>query len=149
VGRVTVALESLVGKHKLSGVDRLIDEDLAAQLGPANAFRFVLDGKTYIAVEDPEDGWRSAMKELYISDDPVTNQFSPIEVEATLVVGRRLQDWLGRDMGNEHQILQLRDVMTGKLILEVGTVDVNDWYPQFVAWFDPTGMYVNDDARVA
>jgi len=96
VGRVTVALESLVGKHKLSGVDRLIDEDLAAQLGPANAFRFVLDGKTYIAVEDPEDGWRSAMKELYISDDPVTNQFSPIEVEATLVVGRRLQDWLGR-----------------------------------------------------
>jgi len=115
MGRVMVDLASLVGRHELSGVDRLLDGELEYRLGPTDAFRFVLDGKTYTAVEDPEDGWCSAMKELYISDDPVTNQFSPI-----------LQDWLGRDMGDEHQILQLRDVMTGKLILEVGTVDVND-----------------------
>jgi len=147
MGRVMVDLASLVGRHELSGVDRLLDGELEYRLGPTDAFRFVLDGKTYTAVEDPEDGWCSAMKELYISDDPVTNQFSPIEVEATLVVGRRLQDWLGRDMGDEHQILQLRDVMTGKLL--------GGWhggcerlYPQFVAWFDPTGMYVNDDARI-
>jgi len=139
-----------VGKHKLSGVDRLFDyRNLDLRFGPTDVFRFVLDGKTYTAVEDPEDGWRSALQELYISDDPVANQFPPIEVVATLETGRRLRDWLGRDIGNEHELLQLHDARNGKLIMEVGTIYVNDYYPEFVAWFDPTGMYVNDDARIA
>lgn len=51
----------------------------------ANTIRFRLDGNVYVAVEDPNDGYRSSMEHLFIDDtgkSPMKNVFSPIEVRA-------------------------------------------------------------------
>lgn len=58
-----VPFESLVGIHKLDAVDRASEprEDEWSGIGSAQCLRFRLDGKVYVALEDPEDGYRSSM----------------------------------------------------------------------------------------
>ena len=44
---------------------------------------------------------------------------------------------------DEDDILELVDVKTEKVVLRVGTANCNDYYPYFVAEFDPTAMAAN------
>lgn len=124
-------LKDLVGKHLLSGVDMgtggLLDEDVEY----SNYIKFILDKVTYIAIEDPSDGYRSCMKEIRISPSSVTNTFTPIEVLGVLP-----------ELSNE-DILKLYDTQNGKLIIEVGTNNMDDYYPLFVGNFNPENMSIN------
>lgn len=43
-------------------------------------------------------------------------------------------------------VLELLDVANGKLILEVGTSNVDDYYPGFVATWTPENMAVNSES---
>jgi hypothetical protein len=59
-----IELENLIGEHLLSGVDNIqVDET-----EPIDAILFILDGVTYMAIEDPDDGYRSMLAELKIVD---------------------------------------------------------------------------------
>jgi hypothetical protein len=121
-----VTLEDLAGKHILDGVDRLPSERMRL---PANIFSFRIDGKVYTAVEDPEDGYRSSMGELYVSDDDkISNSFAPCEVFGCLA---------GRD------ILELIDCETWKVVLRVGTDWYDEYYPTFVDEWYPQNMAAN------
>jgi hypothetical protein len=75
-------LKDLVGEHELSGVDTTTEK--VKQYGyyyeDCEVVRFVIDGKTYKAVEDPCDGYRSYLKELEVTDEKVTNNFPPQKV---------------------------------------------------------------------
>lgn len=132
--RKAVELQSLVGRHTLCGVDQGIrlgnlvsfDRDV-----DSDTLRFNLDGRVYLAVEDPEDGYRSCMDELYIVDEEVVNSFPPCPV-------------LARMEGDE-DILELIDTGTGKTVLRVGTDSSDGYYPFFVAEFHPENMMVNQE----
>ena len=50
-----ITLESLCGIHTLSAVEYGHSDD-----GQSELFYFTLDGITYCAEEDPDDGYRSA-----------------------------------------------------------------------------------------
>ena len=134
-----VSLDDLVGEHILDGVDTYIEnvKNYIDDLVDASVIRFRLDGVVYIAFEDPEDGYRSSMKELIVSpSSEITNVFPANRV----VAKKKANDSYGTD-----DTLELIDVVTGKVVLEVGTDNSDDYYPSFVSSFHPENMEVNRD----
>lgn len=119
-------LKDLIGEHVLTGADTD-----STNHGDSNAIRFVLDGKTYIAIEDPEDGYRSCMGELIESQDKIPNLFKEQKVIGTMREGS------GCD------ILDFIDCVTGKIVISIGTDNTEDYYPWFVGEFHPENMAVN------
>jgi hypothetical protein len=128
---MSVELDDLIGEHALTGVDfenvkgGYWDDD-------ANQIRFVLDGKIYVATENPEDGYRSALGTLEIvTEPPVKNTFP-----ATKVTARK-------GGGYDDDILELV-AENGEVVLRVGTADTSDYYPYFVGTFDPKKLPANE-----
>lgn len=129
----TLTLEDLVGGHTLSGVDFDTTEikTWSEEFQKAQCIRFVLGGKTYVAVEDPDDGYRSTMEEIRLSEKPCLKTFPGVKV-----VGRMK----GSDGCGRNNTLQLVHAKTGKVILEVGTDNVDDYYPWYVATFNEENL---------
>ena len=128
-------LIDLVGEHLLSGVDFSTEsiETWDHHFENCQVINFVLDGITYIASEDPDDGYRSSMREIVVSDYVVSNRFPAIRVMGKM-----------RDPGAyENDVIELYDIKNGKLVLAVGTGDTNDYYPYWVAEFIPENMSIN------
>jgi hypothetical protein len=121
----TVRLEDLVGEHVLDGVDYSVEG-----FGLANALRFRLDGVVYVAIEDEQDGYRSMLDRIIVEADAVVKNTFP----ATRVLA-----CLSADDG----LLDLLDVVTQKVVLQVGTDHSEDYYPRFVASFMPEHLAVN------
>ena len=128
---IEVTLESMIGHHKLSGVDFGKVEFMNAfdRMEDANAISFVLDEKTYTAVEDPDDGYRSSMDRLFQTDAKLKNTFKPIDVLAV----------------NHEELLNFFDINNGKLVLSIGTNYDDTYYPVFVAEFIPENMSINEN----
>ena len=94
------------------------------------------DGVVYTAVEDPSDGYRSSMEKLFVSpNDDVRNVFPPCRVLARKKPDDR---W-----GGKNDTLELIDIATGKVVMEVGTDNSDDYYPSFVSAFWPENMASN------
>jgi len=129
-----MGIEELIGRHILTGVD-MDAEDIKEEYGDryesCNVCRFTLDSVTYAAIEDPDDGYRSSMRELVVSPSPTKNEFPPCAVLACL-----------RNKRNE-DILDLIDEVTGKVVLSVGTDNTDDYYPCFVSEYTPENMACN------
>lgn len=133
-----IDFEELIGLHDLDAVDFSNEKVLrwGSEYEDAQVCRFRLDGNVYVAIEDPEDGYRSSMKQLFIQDEAtMTNAFPPIYVMAR----HRTK---GRYSG-EDDVLELVDTVTGNVVLEVGTDNIDDYYPGFVASFHPENMATN------
>lgn len=131
-------LSDLVGEHVLDAVDE--SNELVNTYGDyfehANVIRFRLDGICYTATEDPNDGYRSSMNEIFVSDGKdMKNVFPPVHV-----VGRHRTE---AEYGGVDDVLELIDVEDGEVILEVGTSNTDDYYPSFVACFRPGKMNIN------
>lgn len=132
-------LKDLCGEHLLSGVDR---ENKRVKLEWGNDFEdcqtisFVLDGVTYSAVEDPDDGYRSHRRELLTTNEPVKHTFEPCRV-----VGRMRRT----SRHEKNDVLELIDVSTGKTVLSVGTANTDD-YTYFVAEWSPENLTHNSNA---
>ena len=131
-----IELKSLCGGHVLTGVDRLpIKGEEIRGCEDSQVLNFTLDGKTYTACEDPQDGYRSRMKYLRVSESPTVNTFPPVKV-----VGNMRK---GSDYYSENDVLELRDFYTGDVVLAVGTANIDDYYPYWVGEFSPEKMSVN------
>jgi hypothetical protein len=135
-------LEDLVGLKWLSGVEYDHWET------DRSAIYFTLNDITYVAMEDDNDGYRSAMEEIKLADNVIDeisdkvirsapkqlqNRFKPVQVLCVM----RLY---GRD---GCYILDCYDVITGKLVLSIGTDNTDDYYPSFVSDFYPENMVIN------
>lgn len=129
-------LKDLVGKHDLSGVD-MDTKTIKGWLDKyerCQVINFVLDGKTYTAIEDPDDGFRSRMREIAESNIPITNTFPCQKVLA------RMRD---NDEGEVNDILELIDMQTSEIVLAVGTENTYGYYPCFISEFIPENMGIN------
>jgi len=103
----------------------------------ARCIRFRLDGVVYIAVEDPEDGYLSCLNEILIGDK-ITNQFKKCPVRGK---------WIDKnEYGSDCDIIQFIDDLTNKVVLEIGTDHAYNYYPSFVANFNPENMSINKKA---
>lgn len=121
-GVIYVELQDLVGKHELSGVEYTQD-------GEASGISFTLNGLTIAATEDPEDGYRSSLKDLKVEFKDLKNSFAPIEVT-------------GHMNRNDSCISFKRG---GRTILEVGTDYFDKWYPVFVSFWGPHNIKKGPD----
>lgn len=133
-------LTDLVGKHKLSGVDMLnesIESTWGGRFEDCQVVRFILDGVTYSAIEDPNDGYRSSMEEIRIDSGVVTNTFPEQEV---------LCVYVDKDCHEgDTDILEVRNINTGETILRIGTENTDDYYPSFACEWNPENMDINKD----
>ena len=133
----TVDFEELLGEHELSGCDfdsTNLSEKHGYRMSDSQVMRFRLDGKVYVAVEDPEDGYRSCMDSLLRTEDEIKNTFPPCAV-----IGRRRKN-------TEYEIMdavELVNALTLKVVLVVGTGNSEDYYPYFLAEFNPEELTCN------
>lgn len=133
---MSVKLEDLCGEHLLSGVDfpqREVERFGVTET--VSACRFRLDGVTYVALEDPSDGYRSSMAELITEEELTSNEWPPVRVVCSMAPDG--------EYGQQNDTLEIRDCVTGKTILRVGTDNSDDYYPWWVAEFDPTALAHN------
>ncbi len=131
-------LSDLVGAHQLSGVE--IGQVPIANIwsdDPECGFvKFTLDGVHYIAVEDPDDGYRSRCRELVVSDEAPRYSFPPQEMRCYM------KDY--NEYGERADVLVMQDTTTGEIVLEVGTENYDDYYPCCHFEYHPEGMACND-----
>lgn len=134
-----VELDSLVGEHTLDAVDLSTKsvKQYGTRFEDCEVIRFRLNGVAYTAIENPEDGYRSSMDSLFVSDEPMQNVFPPIRVIARKKENERY---------SINDTLQLVDAVTGLVVVEVGTDNTDDYYPCFVSYFSPQNMVTNEAA---
>lgn len=135
----TVEFYELCGEHLLDAVDTSNEQvkTWGDEFENCEVLRFRLDGKVYTATEDPSDGYRSSMRTFEVSESPMKNTFEPIRVLAR----HRTEG----SYGCSDDVLELLDIKTARVILEVGTHNTHDYYPSFVASFNPGNMSINSD----
>jgi hypothetical protein len=135
-----VDMQSLVGKHLLSGVDEseLSVEQYSGHFENCQCINFILDGITYTAIENPEDGYRSCLDNILITETKVTNKFAPVEVLVSYL-DKQKNEYYSEDC----DLLEFVDTKNGKLVLQIGTGNTNDYYPYFVASWTPENLSVN------
>jgi hypothetical protein len=132
----TVDIKTLAGLHTLSGVETgfMDDEKEYEGMVSCNYISFILDGKKYTAVEDPEDGYRSCMDKLIAGKGKVKTTFPDTQV---LVVSAK------DGYTTSASLLWFYAVGSAKIVLEIGTDHSDDYYPRFVAAFHPENLPVN------
>lgn len=143
-------LKDLVGNHILDAVD-FSNEQIKTwsdEFEDCEVIRFRLDGKVYAATEDPSDGYRSSMRDIaLLGDVKMQNVFAPQAVVGRYVTEKKA--WEGSSYTNAAEILELVDTVTGRVVLEVGTDNSDDYYPSFVSSFHPEAMAGNQGREAA
>jgi hypothetical protein len=120
--------------HKLSGVGRRgVASDSYARRASVNQFFFTLDGVTYAATEDENDGYRSCMDKLEILDEKPVIMFDPVDVVCHM------------EKDDNRDILEMIDIRNGKTVLRVGTDYYDSYYPYFVSEWTPENLYCNKE----
>lgn len=136
-----VNLNSLKGKHFLSGVDfdsHKWEDDYNED---SNTMLFILDGITYEAIEDPDDGYRSTLGSLTITNKKVKNIFPKHEV-LCVTKNKEYADYADYADG-DGELIEMVDVITGKVVLEVGTDICEEYYPSCVMRWCPENLAIN------
>lgn len=125
-------LSDLVGKRCLMGVGMGSAEYYGTEY---EYLEFNLDGVTYRAVEDPDDGYRSYCSKLQIVPYlPKVNGF--------------IQDVICSMSTNAgDDVLVMTNAETGETLLEVGTEAYNDYYPCCHFYWRPEGLSANSHLR--
>lgn len=124
-------LKDLSGKHILSGVDRISRKGNWV-FDSEDGIMFCLDGKNYQCFEDPDDGYRSYLRDLATTDEQCRYTFPETEVAC----------YWSCDSG-EDDVLTMRETVNGKIVLRIGTWDVHDWYPCCVMDYHPENLPCN------
>lgn len=123
----TLEFRDLIGQHILSGVDFEVN-------GVGNGIRFILDNITYEVTEDEQDGYRSSANPIIVSKANVLNTFPGVKVVVS---------YYDFSVNSDKELLVIRDIETGKEVIEVGTDFTDSYYPCFINKFHPEGMYIN------
>lgn len=141
-----VELESLAGKeYILTGVDTETipnpDSDSYYNHLECGTIRFRLNNTTYVAVEDPRDGYRSCLGSIFTTGKNTKYNFPGVRIRAEMALERDHEDY------QNNNILQLIDLETKLPILQVGTGNWDDYYPCFVANWIPENLIHNQHLK--
>jgi hypothetical protein len=134
-----VSFDDVVGTGYLSGVDFAQEISGSSRDGSwAQTVSFRFDGMSYMATEDPEDGYRSSLKDLAIYDKlDIKNTFPEVLVTA------EIKETDGEYTLTFYSADNLRPILT------IGTNSTDSYYPYFVAEFMPQNMPINAQAAIA
>lgn len=135
------------GKHFLSGVghatikcDNIYRDDVDVDL-------FCIDGITYGAFIDPDDGYRSYGSIQEVKDHKCQYTFPPQPVNIQNV---NINEEVYREdkFGGWHEyiskdFLRMTDAINGKEVLEIGTDYSEDYYPCAIFHYTPENLEIN------
>lgn len=126
-----------VGHHILSGIELGMTKTNTYELDNVDAgyIRFILDGVTYEALEDPDDGYRQYCTGIYKTDNPCKFKIPPVAVEIVEKEGEREDDYL--------EGLVFRDIVSKQEILKIGTNYWDSYYPTCVFEWHPERLALN------
>jgi len=127
-------LKDLVGEHELSGLDTFIKKATEPYDDDADGYRFILDGVTYCAIEDPSDGYRSTLSDLEATADKVDYTFPPHKV-----IGKMRED----GVYSKNDVIEFYDAVTNKVVLAFGTDNYDDYYPCCIMEWYPENLAAN------
>lgn len=134
-------LMDLVGTHVFSGIETRNREMLKwGRYEDCRYVKFILDGVTYMALEDPDDGYRSYMEELKVVDEPCKTKLPDIPVYCKY--RSTTEDNCAADL------LDFYDGANDKCFLTIGTENTDDYYPYCVLRYRPEKLWVNDGKEV-
>ena len=127
----------LAGKHVLSGIEtgQVERETWGYRTELHGYVKFTLDGVTYMAEEDPDDGYRSYMKDLVIVEEPCKIRIPEVPVICRMESGGNCK---------KANVLTFIDAENGKDILAIGTDYSDEWYPCCVMRYMPENMSCNE-----
>lgn len=113
----------------------------------ASGVVFSLSGRTYLVFEDPSDGYRSAAGPLLSFSGSAYelggHSWSwPTYLREEVFCSHRTKG----EFGGEDDVLEVSSKATGAVIFEVGTENVDDYYPAFVCRWSPEGLSTNAKA---
>ena len=119
-------LKDLVGLHELTGIDMrtMVLQDQSNKELVCQAVSFILDGRTYTAVEPPNKFMVSDMRSIFEFKYEVINIFPSCKVNGILNPWNLYDD----------QVLSLISIETGRTILSVGIEDNSDYYEYYPIW---------------
>ena len=109
--------------------------DLDTLVGPTWDFYgvdnnfFKLDGFVYEAMEDADDGYRSCLAEVRVAND--NDAYRPTFFTQP-IAQVRVRPIAAADTSG-HELVDA----SGHVWLQIGTSDVNDYYPCFLFHYDP------------
>lgn len=126
-------LENLCGEHWLSGLEfgTAEVESYFNDIEETEAIRFTVDNHNYLVLEDPDDGYRSYCSDIFEVDESPKFTFP----------GVRVYCYMGEE--TESEILIMRDIMTNKVILKIGTDTGDSYYPCCIFDWRPENMSIN------
>ena len=126
--------EAVLGIVPMTDIRHPFDAD-------ASGVMFSIDQTTYLVFEDPNDGYRSAAGPLlHFAGDAyqLGTPNSQYIREPVLISHRTRGEYSGED-----DVIEMRSKSTGQLIFEVGTTNVDDYYPSFHCAWHPEGLAAN------
>lgn len=132
--------KDFVGYHTLSGIELGMTKAKTYELDDVDAgyIRFILDGVTYEAIENPDDGYRQYCDGIYEADKPCKFKFPPVGVEIVEKDGSRETD------SDEYlEGLVFKDIVTDQEVLKIGTNYWDSYYPTCVFEWHPDGLAIN------
>ena len=134
-------LKDLVGIHLMTGIETgtIKINGWWYKSNNCNYVKFRLDNVTYMAVEDPEDGYRSCCNELEIVDEECKTKLPAILVECKMREDSNVTGW--REYKND--ILEFYDAVNKQMFMAVGTGNIDDYYPYFVFEYTPELLSFN------
>lgn len=133
-------LSDLVGLHVFSGIEistTNFDGRCCYFDDLVNCIKFTLDGITYMAIENPDNGHRSYMGELFQTDETCRIKIPNVKVVC------HIEDHFDPLDGEESDILVFVDAANGNIILEIGTAFRDMYYPYSVMNYYPENMACN------
>ena len=142
-----IELKDLVGTTILLGCDWGKGDIMRYGNGSqtVDIIHFQLGPTTYSMYEDPDDGYRSHLGKIEVDRHEIRNTFAPCVVVCTHKQGAKR--YPEEEDGHEKavDILEIRCAETGKLIIEVGTDNADDYYPSCVMSFNPENLIHNQN----
>ena len=117
-----IPFKDLYGIYTLSGCEYSFDKN------GFSSMRFILDGNTYEAVRDPEDGYRSSLGGIYRTTENCVQNIPDVEVEIMECPESNL---------NGIQFVVREDGYSARIVITVVTDHYDSWYPCAVMNFAP------------
>lgn len=117
----------------LPSFDKLIGSEV--DFYGVDCLRFRINGVTYEAIEDPDDGYRSALREIRIADEQPGGIFFNRPVTKLTIIDSEDGSFSGYEFKSP-----------GHVWLQIGTDYRDDYYPCFVfsylppAWAEDGGL---------
>ena len=129
-----IPLSAFHGKCLLEGVELSDVEyvDIYDNLTNANAVIFRINGKNYVAIENPDDGYRSYCE--FVKEYEV----APLYRFKNEVIG------LNIETDESDDIITFIDANNGKHVLTIGTRRTDAYYPICIFDYEPLNMSCNE-----